>query len=303
MRTLILFLFLNTLNANAQNLLSKHKTDSLDNILNSPIEIGAYTIDNDPSLSHIEIEFEFASAQFSDPEIFEDLDLNHILYLTYIYSDYSTSKTFNQSKLNRQRLYAFSQKCPPIKRQKINWEIIVQTAAKDIDEAIEMFHGIIIHYRKTDSKTLKTEEIESLQESIKEADFILPKEEAAYTEPSKSTSSMSQDEYYWYIKKRNAAKKRKDNPPKIDTSYSRIFSDTTVTEVFNRNKEWNKMLVICDLTASMSPYIAQLFVWYKLNIEKNKINNFVFLMMETPQQITKKPSAILEDSITPRQIP
>jgi hypothetical protein len=58
--------------------------------------------------------------------------------------------------------------------------------------------------------------------------------------------------------------------------YGNYFQDTTVTAVLNRNKNWDKMLINCDLTGSMSPYSAQLFVWHRLNIDKNKVQHFVF---------------------------
>ena len=55
-------------------------------------------------------------------------------------------------------------------------------------------------------------------------------------------------------------------------------SDSTIFKVLNRNPNWNKMLVVCDFTGSMSPYTAQLLVWHKLNIETNKqrIEYFTF---------------------------
>jgi TonB family protein len=55
-------------------------------------------------------------------------------------------------------------------------------------------------------------------------------------------------------------------------------SDSTVVKILNRNSTWNKMLVVCDFTGSMSPYTAQLLVWHKLNIETNKqrIEYFTF---------------------------
>jgi hypothetical protein len=45
--------------------------------------------------------------------------------------------------------------------------------------------------------------------------------------------------------------------------YGNYFQDTTVSAVLNRNKDWNKMLINCDLTGSMSPYSTQLLVWHQ----------------------------------------
>lgn len=55
-------------------------------------------------------------------------------------------------------------------------------------------------------------------------------------------------------------------------------SDSTVFKIFNRNRDWNKMLVVCDFTGSMSPYTVQLLVWHNLNIKTNnqRIEYFTF---------------------------
>jgi len=59
---------------------------------------------------------------------------------------------------------------------------------------------------------------------------------------------------------------------------NRYTSDSTIFKVFARNPKWNKMLVICDFTGSMSPYTSQLLIWHKLNIATNnkRIEYFTF---------------------------
>lgn len=52
--------------------------------------------------------------------------------------------------------------------------------------------------------------------------------------------------------------------------------DTLIQAVFNRHPEWRRMNVHCDLTGSMSPYTAQLLVWFKQNIDNGRILQFVF---------------------------
>ena len=52
-------------------------------------------------------------------------------------------------------------------------------------------------------------------------------------------------------------------------------TDTVVKAVLNRNK-WSEKLIFCDLTGSMSPYAAQLALWYKLSYLKEKNLQFVF---------------------------
>ncbi len=55
-----------------------------------------------------------------------------------------------------------------------------------------------------------------------------------------------------------------------------ILSDSTILKIFSRNSEWDNMLIVSDFTGSMSPYIAELLLWYHLNIDKKKNQRFVF---------------------------
>jgi len=59
-------------------------------------------------------------------------------------------------------------------------------------------------------------------------------------------------------------------------SGKRTFVDNVILKVFERNKHWKDKLIVCDLTGSMSPYAAQLELWYKLNYAKEQNLQFVF---------------------------
>ena len=52
--------------------------------------------------------------------------------------------------------------------------------------------------------------------------------------------------------------------------------DSTLLNVFKRNKEWKDMLVVCDVTGSMSPYTAQLLLWIKENQKLRSMKHIVF---------------------------
>lgn len=52
--------------------------------------------------------------------------------------------------------------------------------------------------------------------------------------------------------------------------------DSTIFRVLERNKQWKKMAVIADLTGSMSPYTAQLVLWFKLKTKDQRIQDLVF---------------------------
>jgi hypothetical protein len=52
--------------------------------------------------------------------------------------------------------------------------------------------------------------------------------------------------------------------------------DSTLLKVFDRNRNWKDMLVVCDVTGSMSPYTAQLLFWIKSNQKLKTFKQIVF---------------------------
>jgi hypothetical protein len=54
------------------------------------------------------------------------------------------------------------------------------------------------------------------------------------------------------------------------------LSDSTLIKIFQRQPSWKNMLVVMDVTGSMSPYTAQLLVWIKANQKLNTFKQIVF---------------------------
>ncbi len=54
-----------------------------------------------------------------------------------------------------------------------------------------------------------------------------------------------------------------------------VLKDSSILKVFNRNK-WDNLLIVCDMTGSMSPYIGEVMLWHHLNMKKHKNSAFVF---------------------------
>ena len=52
--------------------------------------------------------------------------------------------------------------------------------------------------------------------------------------------------------------------------------DSTLIKVLERNSNWKNMLVVVDVTGSMSPYTAQLLLWIKSNQRLNTFKQIVF---------------------------
>ncbi len=74
---------------------------------------------------------------------------------------------------------------------------------------------------------------------------------------------------------------------RILTHKSRL-EDSTIIKVLERHSEWDNMLIVCDITQSMSPFIAEILLWYNLNFEQKKNQTFVFFNDGDKQADSKK---------------
>jgi len=52
--------------------------------------------------------------------------------------------------------------------------------------------------------------------------------------------------------------------------------DSTILKVMDRHPDWQNILVVADLTGSMSPYVGQLLLWMKLKSTEHPAKYFVF---------------------------
>ena len=64
--------------------------------------------------------------------------------------------------------------------------------------------------------------------------------------------------------------------------------DSTLLKVFHRNKDWKNMLVVCDVTGSMSPYTAQLLLWIKANQKMKTFKQIVFFNDDDNRSTTQE---------------
>jgi hypothetical protein len=46
--------------------------------------------------------------------------------------------------------------------------------------------------------------------------------------------------------------------------------------ILDRHQEWKNMLLVCDVTGSMSPYSTQVLMWHKLNFNARRTVGYVF---------------------------
>lgn len=77
--------------------------------------------------------------------------------------------------------------------------------------------------------------------------------------------------------------------------------DTTILSVFRRNRDWKDMVVVSDLTGSMSPYVAQLVLWFRLNELNKRVNHVTFFndgdMKQTKEKVIGRTGGIYHGEV------
>lgn len=277
----ILLAFIALLSSCRKEIVPNELLPKFDSILKDPTQLTEYEFSEGIPFKHIALPLEFGSNKFKDSTILAKLENTHIKYITYVYSDFKSDSEFKQEELNRERLYNLYQYFPELfDSNETEWEIIEQTGAKSENEAKELFHGYAVYYRPSPTKESMEAEIDYMENMIDTALTFISTVSDSSTLITKVESIAIVDEFgseAYY--ESDIAFEVADSAYTKEAGtfdYGNYFQDTTVSAVLNRNKDWDKMLINCDLTGSMSPYSAQLFVWHRLNIDKNKIQHFVF---------------------------
>ena len=227
-----------------------------------------------------------------------------------VFSDYPSKADF--TALNRKRLQNLYKILPGVfKDEKIDFRKIRQTAAANKTEASYLTHGFYIYYRPLPGKDVAKTEIKKLSSIMKEGSIAKGLSSADTAVKYCWQYSFYIDTvvlaplvegYSRTITKISIADARKNRL--IDTSenfkyldgydstyyvfdinkdgcefwdgvYNYNSIDTTVSEVFKRNK-WKNAMVIADVTGSMYPYSGQLLLWLKLVMNDNQRRSFVF---------------------------
>jgi hypothetical protein len=228
------------------------ETQKVDYILNSKVLL-IDKIDQKETEGRIFLKTGFAFASIINTSEFEKVQNNVILKIELVFTTFKLTPHFDQKSLNAKRLYSLKQLDPElIMNDLIEWSLIAQTSCNSPLQGDEFFHGFIITYRPTSTIETIGKEIEYIK------NVLLDKRELK-----------SIDEFV--VDKNGVKYITCKLIPLTDSFYHANFSlDSTVLKILNRNTDWNKMLVVCDFTGSMSPYTSQLLIWHKLNIGSNK---------------------------------
>ncbi len=262
-------------------------------ILANPESVPYYKIDTIDQVNIATVRFDFGSNQLIDAKELEKLKNIKIKYIQYIYTDFKKEEKFKQDEFNIERLYEIYKVMPELfeKNEDVNWKVIMQTGATNEEEAKKLFHGLVIYYRESPTAESMKKEVDYIKERLT---FIKPladsKSLVTTLDRVVSDSTRYEGEMSFDVADTSYTS------GSGDFNYSDVFTDTVVSTVLKRNKHWNDMLISCDLTGSMSPYSAQLFIWHKLNMDKKKVQHFVFFndgdMTPDEKKITGKTGGI-----------
>ena len=218
----------------------------------------------------------FAKKLVLNPEQKKQLSEKAIIKLELVYTKYRTSSSFNQKKLNNNRLKELNKLVPSVFENRLwKFQLTSQTKANSRETGNNMFHGFIVTFRPSSTKSTLNAESNYLKELVAamvKNDSIendtLPKAHNIKTHYDKNKGYIH--DTIWYIDTAPPP-----NPPDFFYNQS-LYKDSTVLNSFSRNIIWKNFIVVTDVTGSMSPYSAQVFVWLKAQAENKLAKYFVF---------------------------
>lgn len=161
-----------------------------------------------------------------------------VLSIDLVYSDFPKGQDL--TALNRLRINELQKlRRELVTDERITWKTIRQMSCQNEEEAQVLFHGVVIHFRTKQSEAASEMDVKSI-----------------------STLPETGDELMKLVRK--------------DLPFGVKLMDSTVVKVLDRNKNWKEMVVVSDLTGSMSPYVVQLLVWFQLRLKDDRVRKVLF---------------------------
>lgn len=218
----------------------------------------------------------FAKPIILNPEQEKQLKEKVVLKIELVYTKFRTSSTFNQIQLNQNRLIELKKVAPQLFENPLwEFELISQTNGNSREVCNKMFHGFVITFRPNSSNNKLKQEGDYLSNLV----TTLVKNDSIKNDsvPKKFYIKTNYDMKIGYVHDTIYYVDTFPLPQPPDFFYNHeLYKDSTVLNVFDRNKNWNNFIVVTDVTGSMSPYSAQVFVWLKAQAENKKAKYFVF---------------------------
>ena len=245
-------------------------------LVDTPIqEVGEVNL-NQLKSNQLAISMPFSDELILNPEQKRYFEEQVVIKIELVYTKYRTSTTFDQKKLNHNRLIELKKLLPALFENSL-WEfaLVSQTNGNSREECDTMFHGFIITFRPNSSSNTLAQETEYLEKVVAQ----LVKQTKKDSIPDQLTYDLKTrwDDRIGYVHDTIWKVNEEEQIPPPDFFYDQLlYKDSTVLNAFARNKNWKNFIVVTDVTGSMSPYIAQVFVWLKEQTENNNAKYFVF---------------------------
>ena len=209
--------------------------------------VGRYYVSKIKS-NQVYIPMDFNSATIKDMSAWNEVKWYSVLKVELVYTSFSKSEYFDQPKLNIDRLKALLAQAPEVFASSLTkWKFIAQTDCHTEEEARYLFHGFVISYR--------------------------PEVTTPFTFDMGNGLSEKADRYVKLVA--DIAAKRPGARDLLNKEFPEL-QDSVVLTVMNRKKDWKNMPVVCDVTGSMSPYMLQTMIWFKLNCKTAGVTNYTF---------------------------
>jgi len=245
-------------------------------LVDAPIqEVGVVDL-NQLKSNQLAIAMPFAKELILNPEQRKYFEEQVVVKVELVYTKYRTSSSFDQKELNLTRLIELNKLLPDLFKNPLwDYGLVSQTNGNSREECNPMFHGFIFTFRPNSSPTTLAAETSYLQQVvdnlIKKSDNNNPKDKLNFDLKTRWDDKIGYiHDTIWKV---NDVKE----VPVPDFFYDHsLYKDSTVLNVFERNQSWQNFAVVTDVTGSMSPYIAQVFVWLKQQTENNNAKYFVF---------------------------
>lgn len=227
--------------------------------------------------NQLAISMPFAKELILNPEEKSILMEKSIIKVELVFTQYKTVSSFNQKELNYKRLKELKKELPEMFEFPMwDFQLISQTNGNSRAICNNMFHGFIITYRPNSSKESLSQEadyISNLVSSFIKNDSVLNDTVTPKVFDIKTHFDKKWGYVHDTIWRLDTVKP--PSPPDFFYNHS-LYQDSTVLNAFNRNKNWDDFIVVTDVTGSMSPYIAQVFVWLREQSTNQKAKYFVF---------------------------
>lgn len=256
-------------------------------VKSTPQEIGVYDLQSLKE-NQTYIAMPFGKKTVLNPEQKQLIYEKVLVKLELVYTKYRSSETFNQQQLNTNRFIELEKLAPEIFENRFwGYELISQTNGNSTAECDKMFHGFVLTFRPNSTKNSLTQEANYLDKLV--TTLIKNDSIATDTTPKNFTIKTHYDMTVGYLHDTIWFVDTFPKPSPPDFFYNQsLFNDSTVLNTFARNQNWQNFIVVTDVTGSMSPYSAQVFVWLKAQAENKKAKYFVFFNDGDEKESRKK---------------